>query len=149
MQIFDNRNPISIIFILGTIIVFIYGLFVYGYQSFDSKIKQSVKRNFELWKKHEPYSYSYKVDTGCMNSLSSNVLVVDGVALYEQNGKYELELTIDDIFEQALKGATSAANIEIKYHPKYAFPSSIDVDWEHDVIDDECYYSISNFKVIE
>ncbi|MFD2164790.1 DUF6174 domain-containing protein [Thalassotalea euphylliae] len=149
MQIFDNRNPISIIFILVTAIVFIHAFGFAGLQSFNNQNKQAIVSKFETWKRNEPYSYSYKVDSGCMSALSSNVLVVDGVALFEQTSEYELELTIEDIFKQAIKGAAQAASMEVNYHSKYAYPLSIKVDWSKDVTDDECFYSVSNFKEIE
>jgi hypothetical protein len=53
------------------------------------------------------------------------------------------------LFKAANKGLFEAARIKITYHPKYAFPQVIEVDWRKDVIDDECFYEVSEFKVIE
>jgi hypothetical protein len=39
--------------------------------------------------------------------------------------------------------------MEIKYHPKFGFPEVIEIDWNKDIMDDECFYEISEFKVIE
>ncbi|MCG9737632.1 DUF6174 domain-containing protein [Shewanella insulae] len=149
MQIFDTRKPISVIFVLGTVMVIVFSFWGIGYQFFNGETKQALVRNFELWKGKEPFSYSYKIDSGCMLVMSSNVLVVDGVAFYEHVNEHNFEITIDDIFKKALKGVTQAASIELKYHPNYFFPSSVKVDWNRDIYDDECFYSVSNFKVIE
>ncbi|TQF70116.1 DUF6174 domain-containing protein [Pseudoalteromonas luteoviolacea] len=82
-----------------------------------------------------------------MLTFSSNVLVVDGVALFEHENQHGSEITIDEIFKIARKGLTRAASIQLKYEPIHFFPTSIKVDW--DIHDDECFYYVSNFKVIE
>ncbi|CAM3139404.1 hypothetical protein SHLO109777_19555 [Shewanella loihica] len=84
-----------------------------------------------------------------MYVVGSKVLVANGVALFEKLGEHEHKLVIDDLFKAANKGLFEAASMEIKYHPKFGFPEVIEVDWSKDTIDDECFYEISKFKVLE
>jgi hypothetical protein len=149
MQIFDTRKPMSVLFVLGTAIVIILSFWGVGFQFIKGDIRKTLDRNFESWKEKEPISYSYKVQSGCMLASSSNVLVIDGFALFEHENEHDFEITIDEMFNKAKKGITQAASIELKYDSMYFFPTSIKVDWDKDIYDDECFYYISNFKVIE
>ncbi|GMM86927.1 DUF6174 domain-containing protein [Pseudoalteromonas sp. MTN2-4] len=149
MQIFDTRKPMSVLFVLGTAIVIILSFWGVGFQFIKGDIRKTLDRNFESWKEKEPFSYSYKVQNGCMLIFSSNVLVIDGIALFEHENEHDFEITIYEMFNIAKKGITQAASIELKYDSMYFFPTSIKVDWDKDIHDDECFYYISNFKVIE
>jgi len=149
MQIFDPRNPYSVFFVLGTIIVLIFSFWGVGYQSVNSQAHEKIERQLDIWQQHEPERYSYIAKEGCMYVAGSKVLVVNGVALFEKLGEYEHEIVIDDLFKAANKGLFEAAKMEIKYHPKFGFPEVIEIDWNKDIIDDECFFEISEFKVIE
>ena len=93
--------------------------------------------------------YSYIAREGCMCVASSKVLVVNGVTLFEKIDGYDNKLVIDDIFAAANKGLFEAASMEINDHFTYGFPESIKLDWRKDIFDDECFYEISDFTVIE
>jgi hypothetical protein len=149
MQIFDTRNPYAVFFILGTVIVLLFSFWGIKYQSVNSQAHDKLAHNLTTWLQGEPEKYSYVVRQGCMFVASSKVLVVNGVALFEKVDEYDSELVISDVFKAANKGLFEAARIKITYHPKYAFPQVIEVDWRKDVIDDECFYEVSEFKVIE
>ncbi|NQY65073.1 MAG: hypothetical protein HRT38_15360 [Alteromonadaceae bacterium] len=149
MHIFDSRDPYSVFFIMGTIIVFIFSFWGIGYQSVNSQNHEKIEQQLKIWQKNEPEKYSYIAREGCMFVTSSKVLVVHGVALFEQIDEYHNKLVIDDLFIAANKGLIKAANMNIKYHSKYGFPENIELDWRKEVIDDECFYEISDFKVIE
>jgi hypothetical protein len=149
MQIFDTRNPYSVFFVLGTVIILIFSFWGIGYQSVNSQTHEKIQRQLNFWQQNEPERYSYIAQEGCMYVVGSKVLVVNRVALFEQIGEYKHELVIDDLFEAANKGLSEAASIEVKYDPKFGFPKKISIDWSHDIIDDECFYEITEFKVIE
>ncbi|ABO25441.1 DUF6174 domain-containing protein [Shewanella loihica] len=149
MQIFDTRNPYSIFFVLGTIIVLIFSFWGIGHQSVNSQTHEKIASQLEIWQQNEPERYSYVAQEGCMYVVGSKVLVANGVALFEKLGEHEHKLVIDDLFKAANKGLFEAASMEIKYHPKFGFPEVIEVDWSKDTIDDECFYEISKFKVLE
>ena len=149
MQIFDTRNSYSVIFILGSVIVLIFSFWGVGYQSVNSQKHEKIERQLSIWHKNEPEAYSYIATEGCMFSVSSKVLVVHGVTLFEKIGDYEHKLVINDLFKAVNKGLFDAGSIEIKYNSKFGFPESIDVDWSKETIDDECFYEISDFRVIE
>ena len=149
MYIFDSRDPYAVFFILGTVIVFIFCFWGINYQSINAQTNEKIQQQLAIWQTNEPEKYSYIAREGCMYVAGSKVLVVNGVALFEKIGEYEHKLVIDDLFKAAKKGFFSAARMEISYHAKFGFVKSIEVDWNKDVMDDECFYEISDFKVIE
>lgn len=130
-------------------LVLILSFWGIGYQFMASQIHEEIKKQLHIWQQNEPEKYSYVAQSGCMFVISSKVLVVNGVALFENQGEYEHKLNIDDLFKVANKGVTEAASIKIKYHPKFGFPELIKIDWKKDTIDDECFYQISKFKALD
>lgn len=97
MQIFDTRNPYSIFFVLGTIIVLIFSFWGIGHQSVNSQTHEKIASQLEIWQQNEPERYSYVAQEGCMYVVGSKVLVANGVALFEKLGEHEHKLVIDDL----------------------------------------------------
>ncbi len=149
MQIFDVRNPYSTFFVLGITIILIFSFWGIGHQSANLPTHKKVAEQFVIWQQNEPKRYSYIAREGCMYVASAKVLVVNGVPLFEKVGKIGHQLVIDDLFKAANKGIFEAASIDIQYHPQFGFPELIKVDWKKETIDDECFYEISQFKIIE
>ena len=55
---------------------------------------------------------------------------------------------VDDLFEQVRDANLRAYKVETEYHPYFGFPTNINADWEKDVIDDECFIQVTEFKVL-
>ncbi|WP_052262299.1 DUF6174 domain-containing protein [Pseudoalteromonas luteoviolacea] len=149
MKVLDIREPIAVQFVLGTAIIFVFSLWGVGFQFIKGEALKTLEYNFDAWQSNAPFSYTYQVESGCMLTFSSRVLVVDGVAFFEHSSGHTFEITIEKMFKKAEKAITQAASIKLDYHPAYLFPEDINVDWNKDIHDDECFYRIRNFEVIE
>ena len=60
------------------------------------------------------------------------------------NGAYK---TIDELFDVIKDARTrSAYKLEVEYDDSKGFPVSIDIDYIKDAVDDEIFYSISEYQ---
>jgi hypothetical protein len=148
MHIFDSRNIISIIFVLGCSIVLLVTLGTFGIggaskTSLESKLQKLESQKIK-WLKIKPNTYSYTIRAGCMYRVESSAKVNSGIPTYDNN---EDKLSIDYLFIIAKRALEKSDRVDIKYHPKFGIPNSIDVDWRLDTIDDECVYSLVRFNV--
>ncbi|WP_157576657.1 DUF6174 domain-containing protein [Pseudoalteromonas rubra] len=96
------------------------------------------------WKGFELTEYSFIATDACMFLDYSKVQVVEGKPQLLE-GKQKV--TIEGRFDLAKKAILNADALRIEYHPLYGFPLNIEVDWDDQVVDDECSYSIMEFKV--
>jgi len=147
MHIFDSRNIISIIFVLGCSIVLLVTLGTFGIgganqASLESRLKKLESQKIK-WLKIKPDIYSYTIRAGCMYVVESSANVKGSLATYDND---EDKLSIDYLFIIAKRALEKSARADIKYHPTFGIPNSIDVDWRLDTIDDECGYSLVKFS---
>ncbi|ESP91414.1 DUF6174 domain-containing protein [Pseudoalteromonas luteoviolacea] len=149
MQLSLSRNPYLICIVLGAVTAIVFSFWVIAYHAISGKTHDRVKKQQSIWLHKQPVSYSYTAYAGCMYTIISKVLVIDGNTFFENVAPEEDRLVIDKLFKAASKGLYEASSIEIKYHSEYGFPELIEVDWNKHVIDDECFYKIENFKLIE
>jgi len=56
-------------------------------------------------------------------------------------------VNINGLFYEAQKALRKSYIADNKYYPYFGFPNLIDVDWDKDIIGDECLFKITNFKV--
>ena len=149
MDIFDSRNTIAITFVMGSVIVLLLGFGSLGLGVANDNLQQQrsekLQEQKEFWRNNSPSSYQYTIRAGCMMTFQSTGFVKDGVTSFIENDE---KLEIDYLFWVARKALTSASDVEIKYHPTYGVPSYIKVDWSIEVIDDECGYSLLDFKEV-
>lgn len=148
MQLLDNRQPLAMLLVLASIVVFIVSFWGVAVQNLAEQQRQAIAAQRLLWQQLEPESYRYKIGMGCMVAMSVTVTVNHGVAHFEPSGVIAVNTTIDDVFDAALNASRNAATMELTYHPEYAFPQLLSVDWSKEVMDDECYYEVSDFEVI-
>ena len=56
-----------------------------------------------------------------------------------------IPLTVDELFATVETAAREAAKVEAEYDPTYGFPATIFVDRIQNAVDDEVYYSATEF----
>ncbi len=147
MDIFDSRNTTAITFVMGSVIVFLLGYGSLGLglanKNLQHQRSEKLQQQKEIWRNNTPSSYQYTIRAGCMMTFISTGTVKNGITTFIENGE---KLEIDYLFRVAKKALITASEVEIKYHPKYGVPNYIEVDWSKEVIDDECGYSLVDFK---
>jgi len=72
---------------------------------------------------------------------------------FEGQGQFDVETlhewalqaawTVEDAFAQIARGAREADAIQIDYDPRYGYPSSIAIDWDAGLADEETYHTMS------
>jgi hypothetical protein len=145
----DSRNPITIAAII-ILTIFLLGAWVISHMNESYKVRLSeLAVNKDLWKQTQPVSYNYTSTYGCMMLFSYKIEHEKGRDFEFPIGQTPANesLKIDDVFEQAEKAIRMSYSAEVKYHPYFGFPELIDVDWDKDIIDDECFFKISGFEV--
>jgi len=145
----DSRNPITIAAI-SIVTLLLLGIWVISHVDESYRIKLSeLDANKNLWEKTQPLSFNYTVTYGCMMLAKYKIENEKGRDFEFPIGQTPANesLKIDDIFAQAEKGIRMSHSVEVKYHPYFGFPELIEVDWDKDIIDDECFFQISEFKV--
>jgi hypothetical protein len=127
----------------------------------DMKALAALAQAEALWKQKQPMHYSYQLQPSCfcppeytqpiaIRVFKGKVQQADLV-----NSKRPLPAdrkedakTIEDLFKiirEALE--RPAASTTITYDPSYGFPSSISIDVDQMIADEEMYYTVKNFKV--
>lgn len=145
----DSRNPITIAAII-ILTIFLLGTWLISHLDESYKVKLSeLALSKQLWEQVQPVSYHYTSTYGCMMLLSYKIEHEKGRDFEFPIGQTPANesLKIDDFFAQAEKAIRLSHSAEVKYHPYFGFPELIDVDWNKDIIDDECFYKISEFEV--
>ncbi|WP_394228787.1 DUF6174 domain-containing protein [Pseudoalteromonas spongiae] len=151
MYIFDARNSTSVLVTLGALTVLVFIFWGHG-EIFASMNKQkSVTEQLKIWESTLPKSYSYKIISGCMSVTNVEASVLNGVHYFAHNENLgERDKTkLIDLFNVVEQARAQAYKLETQFHDKYGFPTSIIVDWQSNTVDDECFYEVSEFEVIE
>lgn len=145
----NSSNPITIAaFVVVTI--FLLGAWVLFSQdeSYEAKLVE-LAANENKWKAVKPESFEYEAANGCMFVHKYKIEHRNGRDIKKTTGN-ELagtDTNIDGLFYKADKAIRKSYRADIKYHPHFGFPVLIDVDWDKDIIDDECFFEVTSFKV--
>lgn len=78
------------------------------------------------------------IDTGLPKTHPSGTLVSDSLP--------SLSKTIDDLFDVVEDARKDAAELNVTFDNDNGFPTDIDIDWIRNAVDDESYYTATNFK---
>lgn len=86
---------------------------------------------------------------GCMFTVSYYVDEIEKETYFESVKNYpqKYQKRIDDLFQVIQKATVEAYSLDVKYNDMYGYPESISIDWKYEVQDDECLYTVENFKV--
>ncbi|MGX5174330.1 DUF6174 domain-containing protein [Aliikangiella sp. IMCC44653] len=126
---------------------------VYYAFSYNTRTYGDIEVQKQIWDQTKPQNYSYTIFNGCMFVQKSEVMVIFGKVNIKPPEEGEPEgsrsgLVIENLFEK-LEKAMSAAELSVDYHRLYGFPTKISVDWSAGAVDDECFYSVSDFELLE
>ncbi|HMT94988.1 DUF6174 domain-containing protein [uncultured Thiothrix sp.] len=114
-----------------------------------------------LWMQKRPEHYAYQLQPSCFcppeytQPIAIRVFkgVVQQADLVTSNQPLPAERkadakTIDDLFK-LIRNAINrpAASVQVTYDPNYGFPSSISIDLDQMMADEEIYYTAKDFKV--
>jgi len=96
------------------------------------------------WRAAVPtYSFTY-TDSGQMGPRSSDLHVVDGLA--SAPAPQGVPATIDDVFRLLEKEKAQADKVTANYDDQLGYPTSVNIDEQASVIDDEWGFTITNFR---
>jgi hypothetical protein len=99
------------------------------------------------WRDHRPQRYRMTVRRSCFcppDVTDPITIEVDGTHITSPAGLAGLD--VDDIYEEASNVSPQGSITEITVDPTYGFPSSISIDHITQAVDDEMYYSITDFQ---
>ena len=150
-MILDSRSPITI-FSIVILVLLLVAVWVIGHSVSESERKNgTLQLNEEKWATNKPLLYSFIVSTGCMWVDSYKIEKTESGLLSIPIDKSPIvaPISVNDLFAEARKANLTSHNASIQYHPYFGFPTLIDVDWEKEVIDDECFIQVSEFEVLD
>jgi hypothetical protein len=127
------------------------GIWVISHSIIESKRKnESLENSLELWEENGPEFYSYTYTSGCMwiNRYKINVGEQGPLVTPLDESPVIAPILIDSLFKQVRDANFSAHTVETEYHPYFGFPTVMSVDWDKDIIDDECFIEVTEFKVL-
>ena len=122
---------------------------------YPTKAYKDIDENKKLWKNTTPKSYSYVVQKSSSGLLEENiqVSVKDGQIVESKYIPSDTPLSdtnkvkkIDDYFaliQDALD--KNAHKVTVTYDKTYGFPSSIAIDNNQQIADEEIYYTLTHF----
>ena len=152
MGILDSRNPLAMI-IVGLLAIFtLVFLFTTLVSTNQMKELSKLQSNQVKWDFLSINHFSYEAVHGCMFIARHHIeerngeLSINGLNHTHPKRKPYL---IEDLFLVAEKAIQQSYQYKISYHPDYGFPISINADWQEHASDDECFYLIEEFKVLE
>ena len=122
------------------------------------KLAHQLKRNQQKWYKKRLRHYSFKLKRQCHCAAKYR----KPIKIIVKNGKiqsakspgganpWRRAKTIDGLFA-IIRDAINkkAAGIDVKYHRTYGYPTSIYIDHNHHVADEETSYTIHNLKSLD
>ena len=146
MNIFDSRNTVAILFVLGCTVIMLIGLGTFGLSNINTQYDQikTLEQQKNQWQQHQPTLYSYTIKSTCMILSEANITVANNQIVSPNDNT----TSIDELFTIAKNAISNSHKATIKYHQKYGFPESIKVDWNAQAADDECHYQISDFGIL-
>lgn len=131
--------------------ILLVGAWVVSFAAEEAKRKnEELENNLLLWKLNKPTYYRFVYSAGCMWATKHKVEIDKfGIKITPLNDSSALKpFQMDSLFEHVRDANLTAHQVETEYHPYFGFPVTISVDWEKDVIDDECFIQVSDFEVV-
>ncbi len=153
------------------ILVSLFALLLFGCQSAAKPIKitppkpispvqDTLNKHLSMWKNVNirDYSYEFQRSCFCLREYTKAVLiqVKNGIvtdAKFKDNNKplpsslKGNRQTIDNLFETIQDAIDRKADsIEVRYNEQYGFPTSIAVDYDQRMADEELYIKASHFR---
>lgn len=124
-------------------------------------------QNLKKWQEANIEHYRFDLFIGCFcpfrnvmpltievqNGEVVSITQVDGVVVATDDPSYELFISaasMDSLFtmlEADLNG--DADEVLVTYDATYGFPTSISVDQIKEAVDDEIFYQVENFKILQ
>ena len=150
-MILSSRSPITIISI-SILSIFLVGLWVVTHSIQEEERKNTqLQTNQSKWELNKPDAYSFVLVSGCMwvNSYKIEQTKSGLFSTPIDDSPVTKPITINDLFNEAKKANLTSHRVSVEYHPYFGFPTLIDVDWEKEVIDDECFVQVNEFKVLD
>lgn len=117
--------------------------------------QQTFDKYRELWNEHKLQNYSYIIRRSCFcippNHLAmsfedgeiTSTQILDGNVGDEIYAEY---FTIDYVFDLIQNTLDNEGEAHVEYDEQYGFPKVANLDPYLQAVDDEVYYSISNFR---
>ena len=130
-------------------------------QFWRARAGQPVLTLEQQWTNHEPVEYSFKFENDYMlGGIAGTVRVLNGVVAGVTNAvdrsgpilnpDLSQFLTITQLYEEVGKAfERGVEQVQVQYDPTGLYPERIVVDPILRVIDDEQYYFVSEFKVLQ
>lgn len=126
-------------------------------QSVEAKQLQAAEKK---WQQSRPTHYIYTLQRTCFCPREYNnpieIRVLNGVvqkAMLPREGtplpsvRMDEALTINNLFDIIHKAVDKkAAKIDVKYDWRYGYPSSIAIDWEKMMADEETYFTARDLR---
>ncbi|MCC5636771.1 DUF6174 domain-containing protein [Nostoc sp. CHAB 5844] len=122
-----------------------------------------LKVNRQLWnqQKLNNYSFTFSRSCFCLPKATQPVVItvrngqVASIKAVNNNEPVDAELfqqynsipKLFGIIEDAI--ARKAANLTVKYDPKFGYPTQINIDYDQQVADEELYLTISNLEPLK
>jgi hypothetical protein len=147
------------------LILLIAALALTACASVDASANQNqseLSRNQQKWQDANISHYRYNLFLSCFCAFNENMpLIIEVksgqvVSMEYQNGKpiedinrefFDTYSTIDRIFEQLEKDSNGEADeVVVSYDAKYGFPNDVKIDRIKEAVDDELYFTISEFE---
>ena len=147
----ELRNPIAVLSMGCIAVLFIVTWMAFNSANTNHEKHKALADNKRQWFTYKPQSYRYRYSAGCMLWQSFNVEVSPAGTIVLPVGEFSApeNVAIENLFEEVSRALAEAYFVEIKYHPYFGFPLSIEVDWDKDVIDDECYVEVTAFVSLD
>ncbi len=148
MNLFDLRNPFVALIVLGSLIILIYSSWGIYAVSERSRQFDQFEQYRAYWRSLNLQNYDYVIEEGCMFGSTTSATVRGGKHNFVQfeNQHFGGSATIEYLFDQAAQAIKEAHHLELRFNSGYGFPETIRVDWSKDIIDDECFYKVTEFK---
>jgi hypothetical protein len=149
METFGSRNPYLALAASACIVCSI--IFTWYHLTLDYRLTaDDIAKKEAEWEATYPEQYRYQITSSCVLSSTFEVLYDNGK--YTSNrlqGRqyFTASLTMSGLFKELEKAQQSAANMSAEFDPIYGFPTIIKIDWDSAIVDDECIFEVSSFKV--
>ena len=126
--------------------------------------KSELGKQQAKWDSQGVTHYRFKLDISCFCAFRSltpvSVEVQDGkvISMLDVNGDelnpdfrstFEEAGTIEGLFALTADALANADHVNVTYDATRGFPTSVEVDWIELAADDEMYYYITEFEVLQ
>lgn len=123
---------------------------------------RELRLNNKLWDKQKITSYRYTLTRSCFcapearkpvivevrNGETTSITYADNGAAADPELFKEYD-SITKLFGLIQEGINrKAANLTVKYHPRFNYPTQINIDYSLQMADEELYLTVENFQVI-